>query len=191
MIFSKFFVVSLVVSLHMNGNSETENLSFYNPNLGDLSFNNVVEEVFNYLGEIPEKKYEIVVGCDSPSEERTFFPVALVVLRKGQGGRFFLTKVKYSEKETKKFVNLHQRILQEVYLSCEIALKFKEAFEEKAKTFNESLNYQFEYIHADVGENGKTKDMIKEVVGLIKSNGFEEKIKPESFAASVVADRFT
>jgi len=28
-------------------------------------------------------------------------------------------------------------------------------------------------------------------VGLIKSNGFEAKIKPESYAASVVADRYT
>jgi len=42
-----------------------------------------------------------------------------------------------------------------------------------------------------VGEQGQTRDMVKEVVGLIKSNGFEPKIKPESFAASVVADRYT
>ena len=32
---------------------------------------------------------------------------------------------------------------------------------------------------------------IEEVTGLIKSNGFEPKIKPFSFAASVVADRYT
>jgi predicted RNase H-related nuclease YkuK (DUF458 family) len=53
------------------------------------------------------------------------------------------------------------------------------------------LCYQFRYIHADVGENGQTKDMIKEVVGLIKGNGFEPKIKPESFVASTVADRYS
>ena len=53
------------------------------------------------------------------------------------------------------------------------------------------LNYQFQYIHADIGVSGPTKDMIKEVVGLIKSNGFQAKIKPESFAASIVADRFS
>ena len=40
-------------------------------------------------------------------------------------------------------------------------------------------------------ENGKTKEMVKEVVGLIKGNGFEPKIKPFSFAATVVADRYT
>jgi predicted RNase H-related nuclease YkuK (DUF458 family) len=32
--------------------------------------------------------------------------------------------------------------------------------------------------------------MIKEVIGLIRGNGFEPKIKPESFVASVVADRY-
>jgi len=33
--------------------------------------------------------------------------------------------------------------------------------------------------------------MIKEVVGLIKGNGFEAKIKPEAYVASAVADRYT
>jgi len=168
-----------------------QKMFFFNPGLGEITFNNVIDEIFGYIKQLPECRYEIVVGCDSPSEEKPFFPVALVVLRKGQGGRFFLTKVKYSDEEIKKFKNIHQRILQEVYLSCEIALKFKQAFEEKIIRSGDNLNYQFQYIHADVGENGKTKDMIKEVVGLIKSNGFEAKIKPESFAASVVADRFT
>jgi len=61
----------------------------------------------------------------------------------------------------------------------------------KEKTKNKNYNYQLRYIHADIGENGATKDMIKEVIGLIKGNGFEPKIKPESFAASVVADRYS
>jgi len=52
------------------------------------------------------------------------------------------------------------------------------------------FTYQFQYIHADVGEQGKTKEMVKEVTGLIRANGFEPRIKPMSFAASVVADRY-
>ena len=54
--------------------------------------------------------------------------------------------------------------------------------------FNPS--WQFRYIHADVGHNGDTREMIKEVVGLIRGNGFEPKIKPESFVASGVADKY-
>jgi hypothetical protein len=73
-------------------------------------------------------------------------------------------------------------------LSCELALFLKESFEKVEAT---RLNYQFRYIHADIGELGATKDMIKEVTGLIRGNGFEPKIKPESFVASNVADKYS
>lgn len=168
-----------------------EKLNFYNPTRGTVSFEQVIEEVFGYIREQPEKTYEIVVGCDSSSDLRPCFPVALVILRKGLGGRFFLVKINYPAPDKRKFVDFHQRILQEVYLSCEMALKFKQVLKDKIVCSKIALNYQFEYIHADIGQNGLTKDMIKEVTGLIKSNGFIPKIKPESFAASIVADRFT
>ena len=143
------------------------------------------------MQESPESSYEVVVGCDSPSSEKPFFPIAIVILRKGFGGRFFLKKMHYPEEFLKRFVVWKNRILQEVYLSCELALLLREVLENINKELNYNFNYQFEYIHADVGEHGKTKEMIKEVVGLIKSNGFEARIKPHSFAATVVADRYT
>lgn len=161
---------------------------FYNPTKGDINFSEVVEEIFYFMKSDPQKEYEIVVGCDSSSGEDPYFPIAIVVLKKKEGGRFFLKKIKYHKK---KFYNLHQRILEEVYLSCQLALLLKEKIEEKIKKQRPEICYQFQYIHADVGENGITKDMIKEVIGLIKGNGFEAKIKPEAFAASVVADRFS
>jgi len=164
---------------------------FYNPTKGTLNFKQVVREIFNYIKEKPGKFYNIVVGCDSCSGDNVSFPVAIVILRVGAGGRFFLNKIKYDSLKRKRFSNLHERILQEVLLSCEIALSLKEVLAKKVEDSAIDLNYQFRYIHADIGEKGKTKDMIKEVVGLIKSNGFEAKIKPESFAASIVADRFT
>ncbi len=46
-------------------------------------------------------------------------------------------------------------------------------------------------IHLDVGENGPTKDLIKEVVGMVVGSGFAAKIKPDSYGASTVADRYT
>ena len=161
---------------------------FYNPTRGDLPVEAVMEEMLNYIEAKPESFYDIVVGCDSSSEEQPNFPVALVILRKGEGGRFFLKKVKY---KNKKFYNLHQRILEEVLLSCQLALFLREKFEGRVRNLNKNLNFQFRYIHADVGENGPTRDMIKEVTGLIRGNGFEPKIKPEAFVASVVADRYS
>ena len=161
---------------------------FFSPSKGDLSLEQVIKEIFTYMQELPEYQYEVVVGCDSPSSDKPFFPIAIVVLRTGAGGRFFLKKMHYPDNFLKKFAFWKNRILQEVYLSCELALSLREVLEQENKL---GLKYQFQYIHADVGEQGKTKEMVKEVVGLIKSNGFEPRIKPQSFAATVVADRYT
>jgi len=159
---------------------------FYNPTRGNLLLEEVIKEMLFYMEEKPHKAYDIIVGCDSSSGEIPHFPVAIVILRKGAGGRFFLRRISYSQR---KFFNWKERILNEVLLSCQLALVLKEKIEGKIR--DKQLNYQFRYIHADIGENGATQDMIKEVVGLIKGNGFEAKIKPESFAASNVADRYT
>jgi hypothetical protein len=161
---------------------------FYNPTKGNLKVDEVINEALSYIAEKPEKFYDIIVGCDSSSGEEPHFPLAMVVLRKGEGGRFFLKRISY---KNRKFYNWKTRILEEVMLSCESALFLRENFEKKIKSFPNNFNYQFRYIHADVGENGATKDMIKEVVGLIRGNGFEPQIKPESFVASTVADRFS
>src|SRR3989338_11319542 len=161
---------------------------FFNPSKGNLDLEGVIKEIFGYMQESPEYQYEVVVGCDSPSSDKPFFPIAIVVLRIGSGGRFFLKKMRYDDNFLKKFIVWKNRILQEFYLSCELALSLREVLEKENKL---GLKYQFQYIHADVGEKGKTREMVKEVVGLIKSNGFEARIKPQSFAATVVADRYT
>lgn len=168
---------------------------FFSPSKGNMNFNEVIKEIFDYISEQPTFFYDIIVGCDSPSSDKPFFPIAIVVLRTGAGGRFFLKKMHYADNFLKRFSNVpnnwKQRILQEVYLSCELALTLRETLEKEFGQARAGFNYQFAYIHADVGEQGKTKEMVKEVTGLIKANGFEPRVKPFSFAASVVADRYT
>jgi predicted RNase H-related nuclease YkuK (DUF458 family) len=44
-------------------------------------------------------------------------------------------------------------------------------------------------IHVDIGKNGETRELINEVTGMIRNNGFDVKIKPESYGASKIADR--
>lgn len=160
---------------------------FYNPSRGNLSFKGMVKEIMAWISEKPEQFYDIVVGCDSGSGEIPSFPVAVVVLRKGQGGRFFLRKIGY---KNRKFYNWKSRVLEEVVLSCELALSLREALQKEMTGLNFRPCYQFRYIHADVGEAGATKDMIREVIGIIRGNGFEPKIKPEAYVASTVADRY-
>jgi len=44
-------------------------------------------------------------------------------------------------------------------------------------------------IHIDVGALGPTREMIREVVGMVNGSGFVAKTKPESWGASSVADK--
>ena len=165
--------------------------NFYNPTCGSISAEAVIEEMIKYMKEKQDRFYDIIVGCDSSSEEDPTFPVAVVVLRVGEGGRFFLKKIKYSRSQNKKFSNWKNRILQEVLISCDIALSLRDSFKKRMRLEEDQFNYQFRYIHADIGEKGKTKDMVKELTNLIKGNGFEPKIKPESFIATTLADRYS
>lgn len=164
------------------------NGQFYNPTKGNLSLAEAMDEIQRYMKEQPLCEYELIVGCDSSATDDPYFPVVVVVYRKNGGGRFFLKRIHYAQQ---RFYSLQQRILQEVFLSCQLALYLRDEFVEKMKKESPEIKYEFEYIHADIGENGPTKAMIKEVTGLIRGNGFEPVIKPFSFAASTVADRYS
>ncbi len=163
---------------------------FYNLTRGELTLEGVVKEIIAYVSAEPKGDYDVVVGCDSSSGETPVFPVVIVVRRLGRGGRFFVQRVRFSPKQ-KRFFDIHSRILQEVYLSCQVALSLKEKLFQALEKTHLQPSCQFRYIHADIGGDKETQVMIKEVVNLIRGNGFEAKIKPESYAASVVADRFT
>jgi uncharacterized protein len=171
--------------------------NFYSPTKGNIPVRQVISEVVSYIFEKPENYYEIIVGCDSASSETPDFPLVLVAWRKGEGGRFFVKKINYKDRL---FSHWKQRILEEVLISCDFSLYLRENLEKEFLAAQELLNgqgknisprWQFRYIHADIGERGETSNMIKEIVGLIKGNGFEPKIKPESFAASTIADRYS
>lgn len=78
---------------------------------------------------------------------------------------------------------LRQRIVREVLISLDVA---KGVLGELKKF--ELPKFDFE-IHIDVGENGPTRQLISDVVSLVRANNFEAKTKPESYAATNVADR--
>ena len=44
-------------------------------------------------------------------------------------------------------------------------------------------------IHVDIGPNGPTRELIADIVGMIRANGFKVATKPSSWGASHVADR--
>lgn len=82
---------------------------------------------------------------------------------------------------------MKQRIFYEVSKSLEVASKLT-GFLADEKEFSENLKVE---IHVDVGEKGPTNAIIKEVVGMVVGSGYEAMIKPDSYAASTVADKYT
>jgi len=157
---------------------------FISPTKGKMKFEKVVENLINFVLEQPQEVYRLIVGTDSEGRERPDFVSAIVILRKGKGGRYFWKKIRTLKKYT-----LRTRIYEETMFSLKLAMKLRENVEKKLEKI-EPKNYKNLEIHTDIGQIGETKEMIKEIVGMVRGNGFEVKIKPEAFGASSVADYY-
>ena len=159
---------------------------FNSPTKGELTVEEVICDVSNFVKDEPGSYYRLVIGTDSQiksvaGKPQIDYVTAIVVHRKGRGARYFWKK----EKKDKAPV-LRDKIYTETLMSLSCAQELVPLFR-KAIT---PAKYDFE-IHIDVGPIGPTRDMIKEVVGMVQGNGFTAKTKPESWGASSVADKHT
>jgi len=158
--------------------------TFLSPTQGRMQLTKVAKEISSYINQDSQRKYRLIVGTDSNGDKKADFVTAIIVCRVGRGGRYFWKKTNGN----KIFHTLRDRIYQEVTLSLQIAQDILGELESSLKP-DQQLDYDFQ-IHIDVGQRGPTREMIKEVVGMVRGNGFKAKIKPESFAASSVADKY-
>lgn len=156
---------------------------FFSPTKGALSFAELLGELFDFLSKAGKDRVKIIIGTDSKARRTdTVFVTVLAVHRLGKGGRFF-----WQKNRVKNINSLRHRVWQEVNFSLVFTQKLIEGLKRK-HWFSPELLRNLE-IHVDIGQQGETKEMIREIVGYITQNGFTAKIKPESFGASVVADR--
>lgn len=155
---------------------------FQSPTWGILTFPEVLAKLSNFIAEAANNRYRIIVGTDSAPHngEQTEYITALIVHRVGFGGIYF-----WQKEVTPRAKTLRERIYKEALLSID----FAKILVEKLLAVN-LLDLDLE-IHVDVGKVGQTREIITEVVGMVRGNGFEVKTKPESYGASKVADRHT
>lgn len=155
---------------------------FNSPTWGTLELPQVREKILNFLAAEPEAKYQIVVGTDSQPHDGAGvdFVTALVVHRKGTGGIYFWKRV-----VNKKRYVLRQRMYEEAAISLEMAESVVALLHHDGIT-----RYDVE-IHVDIGQFGETREMIAEIIGMVRGSGYAVKMKPDSYAASKVADRYT
>lgn len=173
---------------YKNGNARNGQFSFkgtFQSAGGEsLSLKSIVDKISDFVDDEPSAFYSLVIGTDSQArrlngKSEIDFVTAIVVYRKGRGAKYFWRKIRQIKKPI-----LRDKIYTETLMSLDIAQKVVPKIRAKITP----AKYDLE-IHIDVGPLGPTRDMIKEVVGMVNGNGFVAKTKPESWGASSVADK--
>lgn len=156
---------------------------------GEISVKKSIELIKAFLEEEPNSVYSLVIGTDSHEKENNGeaktinLVTAILVHRHGFGGKYFWRK-----KDVPNIHSLREKIYAETLESLDFASSFVPLLRRELN--GNSPFYDLE-IHIDVGEHGDTRDMIKEVVGMVTGNGFVAKTKPHAYGASYVADKHT
>ncbi len=163
-----------------------ENGFYHSPTLGLVTVEQMVDEVVSFVNDDSSAFYSLIIGSDSQAKRingvsEIDFVTAIIAYRKGKGARYFWHK----ERQEKKPI-LRDKIYTETVMSLEVAEKIVPEIRKKISPGK----YDFE-IHIDVGPLGPTREMIREVVGMVTGNGYVAKTKPESWGASSVADKHT
>ncbi len=160
---------------------------FISPTYGKRKQVQLINDVAGFIEEDPDHSYRLIIGSDSHLYRKNKINslklvTAIVIHKKGCGGRYFWQSKRIQKKHT-----IRDKIYAETLESIDVAQSFLPKLN---KRLNGNGNYQLE-IHIDVGMAGESRDIIKEVVGIVSGNGFVAKTKPESYGASKVADKHT
>ena len=86
-------------------------------------------------------------------------------------------------------MSLEERMYQEANLSLVVSQELSEILTSAILNLD-MTKYRFE-IHVDVGMNGDTRGVVKQIVGWLESCGFIVRSKPKAVGASTVADKYT
>ncbi|CAB3389232.1 conserved protein of unknown function [Kyrpidia spormannii] len=157
-------------------------VEFWNPSKGSLNLEEVVTDIVAFMAEAPRETYRLIIGTDSqnrPAQGKTQFAMAIIIHRVGKGARY------YFHRESHRIIrSLPQRLYTEAAMSVELGEKVQHYLREAGALRDIE-------VHLDIGEEGASRQLIREVVGWVTSSGYTAKIKPDSFGASKVADKYT
>ena len=156
-------------------------MRYYNSiTYGRLSEEEVFERIAKEVRSL-DNEFIITVGTDSQTHSKTKVVNVIAIHNVGHGGKFF-----YHIGYTKRMNDVRQKVYNETMESIEVSKRLTEFL------FERDLDFQV-VIHVDIGESkkGKTRDLIKEIMGWVTAEGFEFQYKPHSSTASTIADRIS
>jgi uncharacterized protein len=146
---------------------------------GEVSFRHMCQLIREYISREINCQYHITIGADSQNFDTTKVVLVVAVWRLGRGGIFF-----YDIKRIAKITNLRQKLFYETSLSIEMAGKVSTYFRDIAGNYDIS-------IHIDAGNAGASSSVIPEIVGWVKGCGYKCNTKPDSYAASSIANKYS
>lgn len=160
-----------------------ENTIFKNSKHEEIKLDELIERILSFIAQSPNSEYKLSIGTDSMTYKDTHFVLAIVLHRVGNGGIYF-----YKRFDHPGIRDLRTKLYTETQLSIDatnlIASELLDADENALDKINLS-------IHLDIGTSGPTKDLINELEGWVKAIGYDYEIKPDSYAASFVADKYS
>lgn len=154
----------------------------------EMTMEEIIAKVANYIADQPSAHYEFTVGTDSQNHSRTKMVEVIAVHRQGNGGIYF-----YNIEYMRKISNLKQKISTETSRSLEIANGLVDKLELALYEYDidiNNLDLTFQ-IHCDIGQDGKTSMLINEITKWVTACGYTCLIKPYSYTASGIANKYS
>ena len=162
---------------------------FNSETYGKLNIEQIPEKILAFYDKNKKTDgvFQIVVGTDSQNFNDTKMVTVIAAYKEGHGGIFF-----YEIDRINRITNVMQKLNAETSRSLEIMMQLAGELEEESR-FKKMREDMLLSIHVDAGwsDKGKTKELIPGLIGWIRACGFEAKCKPESFAASSIADKIS
>lgn len=128
--------------------------------------------------------FNLTIGTDSQNHDDTKMVVVIALHDVGHGGIFF-----YDIQHTRRIGNVKEKLIYETSLSLQYTELLLEEFEKIGDfDYERLLNFS---IHVDAGYDGKSSQVIPEITGWVRACGYKVCVKPDSFAASSIANKYS
>ena len=162
---------------------------FTSPTYGKVGIDQIPVKILKFYNDHlkHESQMQIIVGTDSQNFDTTKMVSVIAVICEGHGGIFF-----YEVTRQPLIRDVRTKLHVETNDSLRVAETLVEIMENNKDLEEMYLNCPIA-IHIDAGnsKNGKTRELIPELVGWIKACGYDCSVKPDSFVASTIADRIS
>ena len=161
---------------------------YHSETYGDLELNQIPEKIKEYYERTKhyDSPYKMTVGSDSQTFDTLKLVNVIAVVCEGHGGIFF-----YEITRLPRTNDVRQKLTTETNESLQAMTKLTEILEgDEYAELREKMSVA---IHIDAGWNpdGKTRELIPELVGWIKGMGYSCECKPDAYVASTIADKIS